>query len=349
MTCRWLGPKILRVDGWWGPDQVGERMAKSTAKSQRPHKPLGPATVRTELLKPNPHNPRVLFDPLPLSTLEHSIEKVGILVPLTVFRAKGSNHYTILDGQRRWICAQRLHLPEVPINEVVEPTTTQNIITMFQIHKLRQDWELMPTALKLGVLMQELKERREKQLAELTGLDTAMVTRCKKLLWYPKHYQEMMLFAEPEERIKADFFIELYPILTDRLVTKMDWYKRDTLIERFLFKYQNRLSEFRSVTDFRKIKQFISIAHAAGEDKEFDKRFKKFVFDDRIVIFSLEIGAARMHREAENLLKTLGRIYTVLHKMEVPEFLGEEELWKELEKLVDLIRRKLAAANRRPR
>lgn len=218
-------------------------MAKNQVRTRRSPGPRGPATVRTKLLKPNPHNPRMLFDLLPLKVLEESIEKVGILVPLTVFKAKGSDHYTILDGQRRWICAQRLQLRDVPINEVSEPTTVQNIVTMFQIHKLREDWELMPTALKLGVLMQELDEKKDKPLAELTGLDVAMVTRCKKLLWYPKRYQELMLFADPTERIKADFFIELYSILTDRLVSKMEWYKRDTLIERFLFKYENRFSE----------------------------------------------------------------------------------------------------------
>ena len=324
-------------------------MARSTGKSHAPHEPLGPATVPTDFLRPNPHNPRVLFDALPLKTLEESIQKVGILVPLTVFKAKGSDQYTILDGQRRWICAQRLQLPEVPINEVTEPTTTQNIVMMFQIHKLRQDWELMPTALKLGVLMQELDERRDKPLAELTGLDVAVVTRCKKLLWYSKRYQEMMLFADPTERIKADFFVELYPILTDRLISKMEWYKRDTLIKRFLFKYQNKLSGFRSVTDFRKIKQFISLVRATDQEMQFERKFKKFVFDDKLGISYLEIGAARIHREAGKLVKVLGRLYDDLQKIEVNEFFGEEELWKELERLLALIRRKLASADRRSR
>ena len=284
-----------------------------------------------------------------MKTLEESIAKVGILVPLTVFKEKGSVKYTILDGQRRWMCAQNIQLQEVPINEVAEPTTAQNIITMFQIHKLRQDWELMPTALKLGLLMQELDERKDKPLAELTGLDVAVVVRCKKLLWYPKSYQEMMLFADPTERIKADFFIELYPILTDRLVSKMKWYKRDTLIERFLFKYQNKLSEFRSVTDFRKIKQFTTLARVAGEEKQFDRKFKKFIFDDTLGISYLEIGAARIHREAGKLVKALSRIQADLQKLEVSEFFGEEELWVELENLLNIIRRKLAAADRRSR
>src|ERR1700738_4185047 len=98
--------------------------------------PLGPASVPTSSLRPNPHNPRILFDELPLKTLEDSIRKVGVLVPLTVYQAKGSDKFTILDGQRRWICVQRLNLPTIPINQVAEPSVAENIVTMFQIHKL---------------------------------------------------------------------------------------------------------------------------------------------------------------------------------------------------------------------
>ena len=81
----------------------------------------------------------------------------------------------------------------VPVNEVAEPNLVQNIVTMFQIHRLREDWELMPTALTLELLMKELGETKEKTLSDLTGLEQATVSRCKKLLSYPKKYQDMML------------------------------------------------------------------------------------------------------------------------------------------------------------
>jgi len=310
---------------------------------------IGPATVPTGSLKPNPHNPRMLFDPLPMKVLEESIAKVGILVPITVFKAKGDEQFTILDGQRRWICAQRLKLPTVPINKIGEPSTTQNIVVMFQIHRLREDWELMPTALKLGVLMKELEERRDRHLAELTGLDVAVVVRCKKLLWYPKKFQDLMLFADPHQRIKADFFIELYAILTDRVVSKLPWFDRDELIERFLHKYQNKLSELKSVTDFRKIKQFITVARRAGQIKEFSKKFREFVYNDSLSIGFLEIGVAVIHREAEKFVKTIDRMHHDLQKIEPSNFLGETRLWDGLERLFELIRRKLAAADRRIR
>lgn len=310
---------------------------------------LGPASVPTHELQANPHNPRRLFDEVPLKTLEESIRKVGVLVPLTVYRAAGSSKYTILDGQRRWICAQNIGLAQVPINEVAEPSIAENIVTMFQIHKLRLDWELMPTALKLDVLIKELKERGDKKLAELTGLDVAVVTRCKKLLWYPRQYQEMMLFADPDQRIKADFFIELYPILTDTVVKSWNGYSRDLLIDRFLYKYENKKSGLKAITDFRKIKQYIAISRAAGAEADFISAFERFVFDDKVDLSTLEIGVAAVHKTAEGISRSVMRLREEIAGLEIIEFIGEEKLWRELEHLLDTVRRVLASADRRLR
>ena len=108
-------------------------------------KAIGVKSLHTNKLKANPHNPRKLFDREDMKVLRDSIERVGILVPLTVYQEKSTGDYVILDGQRRWMCAQEVGLKTIPVNEVGEPTLVQNIVTMFQIHKLRKDWELMPS------------------------------------------------------------------------------------------------------------------------------------------------------------------------------------------------------------
>jgi len=79
----------------------------------------------------------------------------------------------------------------------------------------------MPTALKLEVLMKELEERHEKKLAALTGLDQAVVTRCKKLLDFPRKYQAMMLDPEPAARIRADFSLNYMQFRNDRLLNAL--------------------------------------------------------------------------------------------------------------------------------
>jgi hypothetical protein len=218
---------------------------------------------------------------------------------------------------------------------------------MFQIHKLRKDWELMPTALKLGVLMDALQERRDKQLAVLTALDVAVVSRCKKLLTFPTSFQEMMLFSDPNDRIKADFFIELYPIITDRLIVRAEWYNRDEITKRFLNKYQNHYSEFKSITDFRKIKQYITNARSSGHERQFLRRFKLLLDDDSIGISSLDIGPSKIHRKAQQITKAIAKISDELRAIEVTEYFGEEELWRVLETLSEIVRRTLARADRR--
>lgn len=302
--------------------------------------------VPTNSLRANPHNPRLLFDREPLKALEDSIRRVGILVPLTVYQADGSSKFTILDGQRRWICASNINLPTVPINIVPEPSVAQNIVTMFQIHKLRKDWELMPTALKVEVLLDEIGSQSDSQIAVITGLDTAVVVRCKKLLSYSEKYRNMMLIADPKDRIKADFFIELYPILTDRVLGKAH-IPRDRMIDRMLFKYQQRKSGMKSITDFRKIKAFVAIAKAAGQEQAIIDKFKLFVENDDFDISDLEIGAARVHKQAQVIGREARKLREALDDLLIAEYLGEEDLWVELERLADAIRKKMKNADRR--
>lgn len=320
-------------------------MSIETAAAQPRPKPQ---TVETNKLRANPHNPRMLFDEDPMETLKESIAKVGILVPLTVYRAEGSQNFTILDGQRRWTCATALGMPEVPINEVPEPSLTENIVTMFQIHKLRKDWELLPTALKLGVLMDHLDERRDNVLASLTGLDTAVVGRCKKLLTFEDRYHDMMLHPDPRKRLQADLFIEMYPIVTDRSVIKAGWFNRIDMIDAFIRKYLEKLSGFKAVTDFRKIKAYLTAARKAGREGETVDRLGDLVYRDDVLISDLEVDAARIHSTAEGLVRSIVRLRNDLMALDVEEFAAEDDLWKEIEQFVQALREKLLDAERRP-
>lgn len=308
---------------------------------------IGVKEIPTESLRANPHNPRTLFDREPMAVLMESIEKVGILVPLTVYRPVGQEKYIILDGQRRWMCAHQIGLRKVPVNQVAEPTLVQNIVTMFQIHKLREDWELMPTALKLDVLMGELGERNDRKLAQLTGLDPAVVTRCKKLLSYPKKYQDLMLDPNPDRRLKADFFIELYPVLTDLVLKGAEWFSRNEVTERMLDKYKNPDSDLRAVTDFRKIKQHLTNARRANQGVLVSRRLREYTFDDSLTMDHLVIRAADVSAGARKMLNTLEKIESSLRQLNPADYYGEEELWKALERLYRLIGQKLRHADRR--
>lgn len=306
---------------------------------------IGVNTLPMDGVKPNPHNPRMLFDREDLHILRESIKRVGILVPLTVYRETRSGDYVILDGQRRWICAQEAGLKTIPVNEVEEPTLVQNIVTMFQIHKLRKDWELMPTALKLELLMRELREKNDKRLAELTGLDEAVVVRSKKLLSYPKRYQDTMLDADPKKRVKADFFIELYPVRNDREVQKFPWFKKDDFTDAMLKK--SAAGGLRSVTDFRIVKQYVNNAVKAKKTPLISKRLQEFADQPVLGPDHLSIESAAVTANAKKLLQSVDKIYSQVNDIDIDEYYGEEALWNRLESLAQLIREKLRALGRR--
>ncbi len=308
-------------------------------------KAIGVSNLLISKLRPNPHNPRKLFDREDLQILRESIKRVGILVPLTVYREKATGHYIILDGQRRWMCAQQVNLKTIPVNEVAEPTLVQNIVTMFQIHKLRKDWELMPTALKLELLMTELNERKEKRLAELTGLDEAVVQRCKKLLSYPKKYQDMMLDSDPSKRHKADFFIELYPVRNDREVNKFSWFEKNKFTDSMLKKQD--VGGIKSVTDFRIIKQHINNAVKAKKTPAISRRLEEFTNNPSLSPDYLNIESAKISANAKKILKSVDSLYEQVNSIDVQEYFGEEDMWHKLESLAVLIRGKLKELGRR--
>jgi ParB family transcriptional regulator, chromosome partitioning protein len=307
---------------------------------------VGVKNVPTKALKPNPHNPRRLFDPIPMKELRESIEKVGILIPLAVYWSARERTFVILDGQRRWMCAQTLGLETVPVNQLAEPDTVQNIVTMFQIHNTREDWELMPTALKLEVLMNELQEKNEKRLSTLTGLNPAVVSRCKKLLSYERVYQDLMLNPDPTNRLKADFFIELYALLVDRNIKVMDWYSRRKFIDRMLEKYLSK-SGIRSVTDFRLVKQYVTSAVHIRKRKTITKRLREFLMNDSVPLEYLNLEGAELAKTVRRTLGSVDKFDELVRDIDVEELYGEEELWDALRRVIESIKQKFREAGRR--
>lgn len=237
-------------------------------------------------LKSNPQNPRRLFDQVPLKVLEDSIRANGILVPLTIYLEKRNNQHYILDGERRWRCAEAIETDtsnprkvRIPANVVEPPTPVANILWMFNIHNLREQWDLMPTALSLEVVMKELGQADDRKLAELTKLSEPQIKRCKMLLTYDKQYQERMMAVDTDKRIKANFFIELYPVLD--LYMKMPKPVRggktlNQLIDHFLNMYE--AGKIASVIHFRRILEAYDYIREAGEvDEAKEARFQECV------------------------------------------------------------------------
>jgi hypothetical protein len=195
--------------------------------------------------------------------------------------------------------------------------------------------------------MKELNEKSERKLSELTGLDVAVVTRCKKLLSYQKEFQDLMLDPDPEKRIKADFFIELYPFLNDRVVKRISRYSHAALTRKMLGKYQDPEGGIKAVTDFRKAKQHIANARRAGKLSALSPKLTEFIETIHLTPDHLLIPAADVSAQARSLYSRVEKLQEELSTLNVEAYIGEEELWRALESLLRSIRKCLEAADRR--
>lgn len=207
------------------------------------------ALIEPQRIQPNIENPRIIFREDELLSLEESIKKQGILVPLTVF-VDGKN-YTILDGERRWRCALKLGLSQVPAIIQPKPDKLQNIMMMFAIHKARSDWDPLPTALKLQQLEDELSRRygsrpTEDALAAAASLTRGEVRRYRRILGLPQEFRaELMAELDKprsEQVLTVDHVLEATraaeAMVKREVVSKADG---DALAAALIGKFRNKV------------------------------------------------------------------------------------------------------------
>jgi len=267
-------------------------------------------------IEPNPQNPRLLFDQEPLAILQKSIREVGILVPLLVYQ-KANGRYVILDGQRRWQCATDLKMSKVPVNMISEPTTIQNILTMFNIHNVREEWELAPTALKLEVVMRVLKSTDEETLSKLTGLTAWNVKRCRVLLSFPKKYLDMTIVPDPQKRLKGDFFVELHPaleLIKDTFPRIYAEYTRNGITDRMLGKY--RAGDIKAVTEFRDLVKLIKATKKGASRKDVERLLRSILERPGIGIRQAFKSSEKIIYDAEKIVKACRNLERSLAKLD---------------------------------
>lgn len=195
--------------------------------------------------------------------------------------------------------------------------------------------------------MLETKDFNNKRVATLTGLDEAVVVRCKKLLSYEKKYHEMMLDPNPEQRTKADFFIELYPVRHDRNVRKFEWFRPVRFTDQMIDKVEAK--SLRSVTDFRIVKQHINNAVKADRIQAISKRLRQFAESPTARVEILELQTAQTYALAKSLTKDVRRLMEQLDDIDVDQMFGETDMWDSMEELMRQLRSLLLKADRRLR
>lgn len=290
-------------------------------------------------ISPNPNNPRLFFDDESMVELRKSIEKVGILVPLTVFE----NHkeipktkYILLDGERRWRIAKELNMETVPVNVIDEPTDfIQNILFMFNIHHYRKEWELFPTALKLEIVINELGTDSEVALAEFTGVTRSMLRRCKILLWFPRKYRNILL--ERTGKISTDFFIELYPI-ANRLSQESEYYYPEGL-EKFIDRLIEIFIEGKAIVDvkeFREVRKTMAYYDTVGRFEVFKEMIMAFLNNPEVVLDVFACPELEAEQARRNVLRYISYLNANLKEIN-PDIISDLVVVEQLENLRNYI------------
>ncbi len=297
----------------------------------------------------NPDNPRLFFREEELDTLIGSIGRFGIQVPVTVYPSE--DHYILIDGERRWRCAHELNLKTMPALIQEKPTKLENLLLMFNIHMLREQWDYLTIAKKIPEVIERYadanngNEPNEPELSELTGLTRGMIRRCKMLINMPPRYMNMLIVElnKPKQfqELSEDFFIEMENALraiNKRLPHTLDDIDsvRDSLID----KYRNGI--IGNITDFRSLSKIATALDKSFVSKEKASSSLETIFDP-----DNEISIREIFEESYELLyderKVINNIKSITGFLEghtdvsSEEFAGEElvEYLRRLKTLLD--------------
>lgn len=139
-------------------------------------------------IKPNPYQPRKIFDTKAINELRDSIKIHGVLQPIILRNTdKG---YEIVVGERRFRAAKEAKLKEIPA--VVRDLTKEEMMELSVIENLqREDLSPLEEAESYQFLMKKLGLTQAK-LAERVGKSRPYIANFVRLLTLPEEVQVML-------------------------------------------------------------------------------------------------------------------------------------------------------------
>lgn len=150
--------------------------------------------VAVDSIDVNPFQPRDQFDPEALEELRDSIQRLGIIQPLTL--RKNGSRYQLISGERRLRAARLLKLKEVPAY-VIE-TNQQGMIEMALVENLQRK-DLNPVEIGLALLrLQEECTLNQDEVAQRVGMSRANVSHYTRLVKLPPEIQAALRSGQLE-------------------------------------------------------------------------------------------------------------------------------------------------------
>ena len=159
-------------------------------------------------IRPNPAQPRKIFEPEALSELSESIKSHGIIQPLSVRRV--GNTYELIAGERRLRAGQMAGLTEIPcivMNMDDQESTLVALVENLQ----RQDLDFVEEAQGISKLI-ALQNLSQEQAAKLLGKSQSAVANKLRLLRHsPQVLQALRDGGLTERHARALLRLETEP------------------------------------------------------------------------------------------------------------------------------------------
>ena len=274
-------------------------------------------------IEPNPRNPRLVFPEEELDRLASSIAQEGILVPVVVFENEDSTTYTLIDGERRFKCALRLGLERIPALIATQKDEISNLVSMFNIHYMREPWRDIPTATALDQLATAVEAEigtppQPTALSERTGLSVERIRRLRFAMTLPPEYRRYIA----EGLIPLNWFWEL-----DRNVIQPLAKKRKTILDEFgvagvleAFVHKRLAGVITDTVSLRDVRPIINFAEEDMKDTGLDESIlddtiRRLIVDRDLTIamayedtVQIMVETDKLHRSTENMVKGFGRL-----------------------------------------
>ena len=145
--------------------------------------------IEVQQIRPNPYQPRKVFNESHLSDLMSSIKEHGVIQPIIV--RKSLKGYEIVAGERRWRASKGLELKTIPA--VIKEFTDQQVMEIALIENLqREDLNSIEIASAYEKLMRTFQLTQE-ELAVRVGKSRPHVANILRLLHLPKSIQQNLM------------------------------------------------------------------------------------------------------------------------------------------------------------
>ncbi|MBC7362329.1 MAG: ParB/RepB/Spo0J family partition protein [Candidatus Aminicenantes bacterium] len=146
------------------------------------------AEVEIEKVRPNPQQPRTMFDDQSIDELARSIRETGIIQPVLVVPEE--DHYKIIVGERRWRAAQKAGLRSIPV--IIRNISVDKQLEISLIENIHRE-DLNP--LEIAQAFQRLSEElglTQQEIADKVGKDRASVANYIRLLKLPEEIKQFI-------------------------------------------------------------------------------------------------------------------------------------------------------------